>query len=136
MALTKNNENKFTKSNQVSKDKFILGSSECYFEPAQAYNGVLTPEKLAKMLLNQSTVDGVSCVIGETGGEGKSLKLTYFRKHSNGETVTEEVQHVGLITASDYKMQLSESHIAEIQNHVRNEQIVKRTDAKSVLDMF
>ena len=137
MALTKN-KSKFTKSNQVSKKRFILGSSECYAEMSQAYNDDMTADKLKSMILNNSKdPDTAWTVLSETEGEGKSLKLTYFRKHDDGSgNVTEEVQHVALITSSDWSMTLTSEHIPEILKHVENEQIVQRTDAKSVLDMF
>ena len=136
MALTKNTS-KFTKSAQVQKKRFILGSSECYAEMSQAYNDSMTADKLKAMILNQSKDDSVRTVLGETEGEGKSLKLTFYRSHAgeNG-AVTEEVQHVALITSSDWNMTLTADHIDQIKDHVTNEQIVQRTDAASVLDMY
>ncbi len=137
MALTKNTS-KFTKSNQVTKKRFILGQSECYAEMSQAYNDDMTADKLKNMILNNGKdPDTAWTVLSETEGEGKSLKLTYFRKHTAEDgQVTEEVQHIALITSSDWNMTLTSAHIDEIKNHVTNEQIVQRTDAKSVLDMF
>ena len=136
MALTKNTS-KFTKSGQVQKKRFILGSSECYAEMSQAYNDDMTPAVLKNMILNVSKDENAWTVLSETEGEGKSLKLTYFRKHTDDNGgVTEEVQHVALITSSDWNMTLTSDHIDEIKNHVTNEQIVERTGAKSVMDMF
>lgn len=136
MALTKN-ASKFTKSAQVQKKRFILGQSECYAEMSQAYNDDMTPAVLKNMILNVSKDENAWTVLSETEGEGKSLKLTYFRKHTDDAgQVTEEVQHVALITSSDWNMTLTSDHVDEIKNHVTNEQIVERTGAKSVISMF
>ena len=136
MALTKNTS-KFTKSAQVQKKRFILGQSECYAEMSQAYNDDMTPVVLKNMILNVSKDENAWTVLGETEGEGKSLKLTYFRKHTDESgNVTEEVQHVALITSSDWNMTLTADHIDQIKEHVTNEQIVERTGAKSVMSMF
>ena len=136
MALTKNTS-KFTKSNQVQKKRFILGASECYAEMSQAYNDDMTAAKLKAMILNESKDESIRTVLGETEGEGKSLKLTFYRTHTDDSgAVTEEVQHVALITSSDWNMSLTSDHIDQIKEHVTNEQIVQRTDAKSVLEMF
>jgi hypothetical protein len=136
MSLTKNSS-KFSKSKQVDKRRFILGSSACYFEPAQAFNTDMTAEKLAKVILGECKDASASTTITETEGEGKSLNVRFIRDHTdeNG-AVTQEVQHVGLITASDWSMTLTEDHIDEIKNHVATEQIVERTNTKSVMDMF
>lgn len=136
MALTKNGS-KFTKSNQVSKRRFILGSSECYFEPSQAYNADMVPEKLKGMLLNECKSEDAWTTITETEGEGKSLNVRFYEKHVDADgNVTEDVQHVGLITSSDWNMTLTQEHIAQVQKHITDSAIIERKAAKSVLDMF
>jgi len=133
MSLVKNTTRNRT-NKAVAKDKYILGTSECYFEPAVSFQDALTPESLKKLMLNQSSNPEASTVLQESNG--KSLKLTLTINHSIGGAVVPEVQHVGLVTASDFSLELDDSHVEAVLQHVREEAIVKRTDASSVLEMF
>lgn len=120
---------------RVIKEKYILGTSECYLEPSAGFAN--TPaSKFKTMILNEAKADNVECILQETAGNGKGLKLTLTINHEIDGVMVPEVQHVGLVIASDFSMELDSSHVEQIKQHVRDEPIVKRTAASDVLALF
>ena len=128
MALIANNATKAKAT--VAKDKYILGASECYFEPANAFNDKLNATTVEKLLLNIGGNENVSTLLQESNG--KSLKLTLTINHGD----VKEVQHLGLVTAADFSMELDNEHCSEILAAVKEGGVIKRTSVDDVLGMF
>lgn len=128
MALIANNATKAKAAE--AKDKFILGGSECYFEPANAFNNKLTAAVVEKLLLNTGNNENMSTLLQESNG--KSLKLTLTIDHGG----IKEVQHLGLVTASDFSMELDAEHCSPILDAVKEGGIIKRTSVDDLLGMF
>lgn len=113
---------KTSNSNQVRipKDRFIIGSSETYFESAQYLTGKLSAEKVKSLFSNEHTT------VEET--EGKSLKVM-FRTGT-------EVKFIGFVTAGDASLELDSDDVAVVMNHATTEDIVKAIDPDSLVAMF
>jgi hypothetical protein len=126
-------------------DRFLLGSSNCYFEPASGYTGQLTPAKIKNLLLNTVDVNKAKAAIPSIVAantvlqdcNGKSLKLTLTIQHQDETGTYEEVQHVGFVTHTDFSnASLDATDVEPILEVVRNEAIIQRTNTASVLSMF
>ena len=122
-----------TTKSKNTKEKIIIGTSEAYIEPAANYEG-LSATKWKALLLGESKQPNVKTVLQESNG--KSLKLTLTITHNQDGVEVPEVQHVALITASDYSVSLDSSHVEKIKEHARSEPLVKRTPSESVVSMF
>ena len=81
--------------NEVAKDKYLLGSTGCYFEVAKKYSGNenINPEKV------RSLGNNPAMKLADTKGKGRSLKVLFT-------TEAGEVRFAGFVTAGDASIEL------------------------------
>lgn len=116
--LGKSNEESAT-STRVNRERFILGTSECYFEPAD-YLGTLPDEKVVALFANPNVS------LAET--QGKSLKVMFKTEN--------ELKFVGFVTAGDASIDLEEDSIEQIFEFAAAGPIVKAINADDLVAMF
>jgi len=109
-----------SKAAKAPRDRYILGTSETYFEAAQYLTGKLTADKVKALFANEKTS------VEET--EGKSLKVM-FRTGT-------EVKFIGFVTAGDASLELDSEDVAVVMNHATTEDITKAIDPDRLVDMF
>lgn len=102
------------------RERYIIGTSECYFEVAQYLTGKLTPEKVKALFSNEAMT------IEET--EGKSLKVMF--------RTANEVKFIGFVTAGDASIELDAQDVDKIMDHASNEPIVKAISADELVALF
>ena len=97
MALLNNSEVEVTEvaGDEVVKDRFLLGSTGCYFEVAKKYSGNknINPEKV------RSLGNNPAMKLADTKGKGRSLKVLFT-------TEAGEVRFLGFVTAGDASLEL------------------------------
>lgn len=122
MGMLKNKQEQAstTTNAKAPRDRFIIGTSECYFEAAQYLTGKMNATKV-KSLLNHP-----NSVIAETGG--KSLKLNFT-------TPSGENKFMGFITAGDASLELDAEDIPSVVEHAQGE-ITKAIDVDSLVALF
>ncbi len=106
---------------KIPRDRFILGSSECYFEAAQYLTGKLNPAKVRDLFVNPVTK------VMET--EGKSLKVMFT-------TPSGEIKFTGFVTHGDASVELDSEDAPIILQHATDEEIVCAVNADELVDMF
>lgn len=107
-------------ANKPPRERYVLGTSSCYFEPADYLKGRLDVAAVTRMFANENT-SIEPC-------EGKSLKVLFIAKN--------EIKFLGFITAGDATMELDESHVEKVTEHVTKEVIVKAVDVDELISMF
>lgn len=117
---TKNKSSASTSTSKVIRDRFIIGSSECYFEPAAYLTGRLDEAAIKRLFLNPHSE------VHPT--EGKSLKVMFKTKN--------EVKFIGFVTAGDASLDLDETDIVTIVKHAREEEIIRAVDVDELVSMF
>ena len=118
--LSNRQADKTTGAAKTPRDRFIIGTSECYFEAAQYLTGKLDANKVKALFANPVTT------VEET--EGKSLKVMFH-------TGT-EVKFTGFVTAGDASLELDNADVAKIMEHATTEPITKAIAADELVDMF
>jgi len=102
------------------RDRFILGTSECYFEAAAYMTGLLDPAKVKALFVNEASS------VAET--EGKSLKVMF--------NTGNEIKFIGFVTAGDASLELDDEDIATVIQHATTEDITVAIDANKLADLF
>tara|TARA_R110000787_G_scaffold1815_2_gene7715 strand:- start:814 stop:1200 length:387 start_codon:yes stop_codon:yes gene_type:complete len=123
--------NKVKKTNSSVKpprSKFIIGGSECVFEPAASLVG-FTAAKTQNLLSHEMSTIATT--------EGYSLKVL-FEVENGDENVKNEIKFMGFITAVEAKHELDQDSIAGIKEYIEHpdEHIVKAITASELVDMF
>ena len=108
-------------STKQPRDRFIIGTSGCYFESAAYLTGKMTAVKVKDLLVNPVTQ--------VMGTEGKSLKVMFT-------TPTGEVKFTGFITAGDASIELDEEDVPTVMKHVADEEVTKAIAAEELVDLF
>ncbi len=120
MLTNKPNNTNPTQAAKAPRDRFIIGSSECYFEAAQYMTGHIDVAK-AKALFNNERTS-----LKET--EGKSLKVLFRTEN--------EMKFIGFVTAGDASLTLDNEDIATVMKHATTEDITKAITAEELASMF
>ena len=128
MALLKNNEpqaqtpssSNSEKPQRAPRDRFILGDSECYFEPAEYMTGKLNATKVKSLFTNEAMS------LEET--QGRSLKV-HFRTDN-------EVKFVGFVTAGDASIELDSEDVPTVMQHAVNGTIVEAIKVDDLVALF
>jgi len=105
---------------KTPRERYVVGTSGCYFEVADYMKGKLDASLVKKMFLNPNTS------IEET--RGKSLKVMF--------TAENEVKYLGFITAGDAMLSLNKTHIEAITQHTTEEEIYKAVNVDDLVSMF
>ena len=132
MALL-NNKMKETTTKSVSKgprDRYMIGTSECFYEPADYIKADLEPtkddprsaiEKITSLFANEKMRLSDDC-------EGRSLKVMV--------NTGIETKFVGFVTAGNGDLSLDKEDIEPIMEHATTENIVKAISASNLVSMF
>jgi hypothetical protein len=110
-----------TTSNKTAtpKHRYIIGESNCYFEPA-TYLGDVPVAKVISLFNNKSMELKES--------QGKSLKVMF--KTDN------EIKFVGFVTAGDASIELSDEDVSVVMQHAQSGNILKAIGADELVAMF
>ena len=123
MALM-NNKMKETTTKSVSKgprDRYVLGTSECFYEPADYVKELMSVESVTALFKNDKMRLSDDC-------EGRSLKVMF--------NTGIETKFVGFVTAGNADLSLDKEDIEPIMEHATSETIVKAISAKALVSMF
>ena len=123
MALM-NNKMKETTTKSVSKgprDRYVLGTSECFYEPADYVKELMSAESVTALFKNDKMRLSDDC-------EGRSLKVMF--------NTGIETKFVGFVTAGNADLSLDKEDIEPIMEHATSETIVKAISAKALVSMF
>ena len=82
------------------KVRFVLGSSECYFEPAESLAPLVNEAAVERLLRNPNAQ--------VLGTEGRSLKVLFH--------APTEIKFCGFITAGDASVELEEADFEELKD--------------------
>jgi len=128
MRALSNKVKKTNSSAKITRTKFIIGGSECVFEPAVSLVG-FTAVKAQNLLSHSNTTIATT--------EGYSLKVL-FEVENNDEDIKNEIKFMGFITAVEAKHELDEDSIAGIKEYIDHpdEHIIKAITAAELVDMF
>jgi len=108
-------------------DKFILGDSECNFEVAKYLDGKLDPAAVKRLFANPR--------MSILASRGKSLKV-HFEVENENPDVKNEVKFVGFITAADASLELDETDIERIAEHIGSGDIIRAVKIDNMIAMF
>lgn len=128
MKALSNKVKKTNSSFKAPRTKFIIGGSECVFEPAVSLVG-FTAAKVQNLLSHSMSTIATT--------EGNSLKVL-FEVENNDDNIKNEIKFMGFITAVEAKHELDEDSIAGIKEYIEHpdEHIVKAVTAAELVDMF
>ena len=122
-----------TPEKKTPKDRFLLGSTGCYFEVAEylAGNPKIT-EKSVKALGNSPAM-----YLADTEGEGRSLKVMKKTDPKKDKSYDGEIKFNGFVTAGDKKVELwLEEHGDMILDAWKTEAIVRAISADELVDSW
>ena len=111
-----------------SKDKFILGTSGCAFEPAVYISELLGNTDEQKCASVRAMFANPLTTIETTDNGGRSLKVMF--------EIGNEIKFCGFITHGDKSMHLLESHIAPITKHIAEEVLYRACTAEELVEAF
>ena len=122
-----------TPEKKQPKQRFVLGSTGCYFEVAEYLqnNAKITEAKVKKLGCNPSMF------LKDTEGEGRSLGV-YKKTDPKGDgSFDGEIKFNGFVTAGDKKVELwVEEHGDKITEAWKNETIIRAISADELIDSW
>jgi|21_taG_2_1085346.scaffolds.fasta_scaffold06652_6 hypothetical protein len=114
------------KDKKQPKDRFLLGSTGCYFEVANYLSGnsKITVDKVVKLGKNPKMT------LENTEGEGRSLKVML-------QAPTGETKFNGFVTAGDGKIELDvDEHGEDILEAWQTEEVLRAISADDLIDAW
>ena len=115
-----------TNGSKTPRDRFILGSTECYLELAGYLSGmdVVTVEKVKSLGQNKAMY------LADTDKKGRSLKVML-------KTPDNETKFLGFVTAGDASISLyKDEHAEDILKAWQEEPITRAITAEEVVDLW
>jgi hypothetical protein len=115
-----------TNGSKTPRDRFILGSTECYFELAAYLSGneKVTIKKVKSLGQNEAMY------LADTDKKGRSLKVMI-------KTPDNETKFLGFVTAGDASISLyKDEHAEDILEAWKTEDITKAITADEVVDLW
>ena len=120
-------EGQVKKKESGPREKYVLGTSGCYYEPADYIKSLFGTTDTEKAQLVTDLFANPLSTIEVTIG-GRSLKVMF--------EMGNEIKYCGFITHGDGKMKLTENHIDAITKHVTTEEIYRACTAQELVNAF
>ena len=120
-------EGQVKKKESSPREKYVLGTSGCYYEPADYIKELFGSTDAEKAELVTDMFANPLSTIEVTDG-GRSLKVMF--------EMGNEIKYCGFITHGDAKMVLTENHIEAITKHVTTEEIYRACTAQELVNAF
>ena len=122
-----------TPEKKTPKDRFLLGSTGCYFEVAEYLAG--NPE------INEKSVKALgsnsSMYLADTEGKGRSLKVMKKTDPKKDGSFDGEIKFQGFVTAGDKKIELwLEEHGDMVLDAWKTETVIRAISADELIDSW